>query len=370
MNQQSRQNPTLFDLLGRCWQRPAPVVGVNFDRQGGSVAFTTADGAIALAPVSETEGPESRIRVSGDLGQMRILPRTKPPAPLTALAMQEGDVPLVVPFHAGGFLVGTDDGAVRPVSVQGEVGEDFFRLGGPVLALDHAEQSGVTAASDGNDLYLLDQAANAIARSRPVLPIPGALKFSPDGRHLAGLSADSLIVMALDRDLTIQLVAMLPSRPTGVHWNRQANRIACGLEIGGLSVIDVPLGRTDTILDFPAPVQDLAWAADGQLVASGAYRIAAWGTGAEAASQALLTGHTGLILVEAVAAHPTRDLVAAGYADGRIVVARLGGRDELFVRPFGGGVTALAWSADGCHLAVGDAEGQAALITFPPQLFK
>lgn len=369
MNQQSRQNPTLFDLLGRCWQRPAPVASASFDRQGGCVAFAAVDGTIALAPVAEAEGPESRIRVSGDLGQMRILPRTKPPAPLTAVAVQEEDAPFVMPFHEGGFLVRTGGGVVRRVSAQGESSEDFLGLGRPVLALDHAAQSGLTALSDGEELCLLDQAANVIGRSRPV-PIPTSLKFSPDGRYLAGLSEDSLVIMALDGGVSVQRVVTLPSRSTGLSWNRQADRIACGLEIGGLSIVDVSLGRTDTILDFPAPVRGLAWGIGGQLVASGAYRIAAWGTKTEVASQALLTGHTGLILVEAVAAHPTRDLVAAGYADGRIVVARLGGRDELFVRPFGGKVTALAWSADGRHLAVGDAEGQAALLTFPPQLFK
>lgn len=369
MNQQSRQNPTLFDLLGRCWQRPAPVASVNFDRQGSSVAFTTLDGTLALAPVAETEGPESRIRVSGDLGQMRILPRTSPPVPLTAVAVEEGQVPLVVPFHAGGFLVGTGHGAVRRVSAQGELSEDFFRLGLSIQALDHAVQSGMTALSDGEELCVLDQEAKIVGRSRATLPDTKALKFSPDGRFLAGLSGESLIILGLDEEMPVEGVVTLPSRPTGLHWNEQGDRIACGLEIGGLSIVDVPLGRTDTILDFPAPVRGLAWGVGGQLVASGAYRIAAWGM-PEAASQALLTGHTGLILVEAVAAHPRRDLVAAGYADGRIVVARLGGRDELFVRPFGGAVTALAWSADGRHLAVGDAEGQAALVTFPPQLFK
>ncbi|MBP0582838.1 hypothetical protein J8I29_26160 [Labrys sp. LIt4] len=370
MNQQSRQNPTLFDLLGRCWQRPAPIAGVSFDRQGSSVAFAALDGTLALAPVAEAEGPESRIRVSGDLGQMRILPRARPPAPLTAVSVQEGRAPLVVAFRESGFLVGTDDGTVRRISAQGERGEDFFRLGRSVRALDHAAQSGMTALSDGDDLCVLDQKANLVGRLPAALPDTTALKFSPDGRYLAGVSGESLVILALHEELSVQRVVTLPSPAAGLHWNGQSDRIACGLEIGGLSIVDVPRGRTDTILDFPAPVRGVAWGAAGQLVASGAYRIAAWGTSGDAGSQALLTGHTGLILVEAVASHPTRNLVAAGYADGRIVVARIGGRDELFVRPFGGTVTALAWSADGRHLAIGDADGHAALVTFPPQLFK
>ena len=50
---------------------------------------------------------------------------------------------------------------------------------------------------------------------------------------------------------------------------------------------------------------------------------------------------------------------------------RLGQRDELLVRQDGGGaVTALAWSGDGEHLALGTADGLAAVVGFPPHLFK
>ena len=36
----------------------------------------------------------------------------------------------------------------------------------------------------------------------------------------------------------------------------------------------------------------------------------------------------------------------------------------------GSPVTALAWSADGLHLAIGTAAGTAALVALPPQIFK
>ena len=59
-----------------------------------------------------------------------------------------------------------------------------------------------------------------------------------------------------------------------------------------------------------------------------------------------------------MAAHPARDLIAVGYANGQVGVMRLGRRDELLVRQDGAAaVTALAWSADGEHLALGTADG-------------
>ena len=83
-----------------------------------------------------------------------------------------------------------------------------------------------------------------------------------------------------------------------------------------------------------------------------------------------MTGRPGFVVVETVAAHPKNDLVAAGYANGQIVVSRIGARDQLLVRPSGASVTTLIWSADGKHLVVGDADGNAAIVTFPAQLFK
>lgn len=87
-------------------------------------------------------------------------------------------------------------------------------------------------------------------------------------------------------------------------------------------------------------------------------------------SGALKTGRAGLVLVEAVAAHPEKKLVAAGYANGRITIAQIGSPEEVLIRPLGSAVTALAWSGDGRHLAVGAVDGTAAIVTFPAQMFK
>ena len=83
------------------------------------------------------------------------------------------------------------------------------------------------------------------------------------------------------------------------------------------------------------------------------------------------TGRAGFVLVEAVDVHPGRPLVAGGYGDGRVVVARIGESGELVVKPPGrGAVQALQWSRDGQHLAVGTRDGEAAIVTFPPHIFK
>ena len=76
-----------------------------------------------------------------------------------------------------------------------------------------------------------------------------------------------------------------------------------------------------------------------------------------------------MVAVVEVAAHPKRRLVAAAYANGQIVLAEPGQRDEMLLRASGATPTALAWSADGSMLAIA-AEDAVSVASFPDALFK
>jgi hypothetical protein len=160
-----------------------------------------------------------------------------------------------------------------------------------------------------------------------------------------------------------------------MRWSADGTWLACGLETGGFALVSVTDGRADIVGGFPSPVRTVCWSLpENALFASGAFRIAGWSMTAPPlggeTSGALETGRAGLVAVETLAAHPKKKLIAAGYANGRITIAQIGARDELLVRPLGSPVTALAWSGDGLHLAVGTVDGTAAIITFPAQMFK
>jgi WD40 repeat protein len=370
VNQQAIRNLTLFDLLARSWQRPSAVVGLRFSADGSSVAFAGADGTVAIAAVADQEPPESRIRVSGDLGQTTIRPRDKPPVPLTATAaLADTAVPLAVHPDAG-FLVGTAEGAVLHLATSGEITGTLLKLDGPVTAVDHDAGADITAAGSEGGIFLS-------RGGKPAGPGPGGpagiLAFSPDGRHLACVAGDRLSMLTLDAR-PLQDIAF-PARAVSAAWSGDGAWLACGLEAGGLALVRAADGRTGIVAGFPSPVRTIGWSRPANaLLASGAFRIAGWSMTAPPLdgdnAGALETGRTGLVPVEAVAAHPSKPLVAAGYANGRITVAQIGTRDELVVRSLGGAVATLAWSGDGRHLAVGGADGTAAIITFPSQMFK
>jgi hypothetical protein len=67
--------------------------------------------------------------------------------------------------------------------------------------------------------------------------------------------------------------------------------------------------------------------------------------------------------VEVVAPHPRKAIVAAGYADGLVLLVRLADGAEILARnPASTPITALAWNAGGSMLAFGTEDGDAGII--------
>jgi WD40 repeat protein len=375
MNQQAMQNLTLFDLLARSWRRPSAIADLRFSADGSAVAFTSVDGTVAIAAVADQEPPESRIRVSNDLGQTTIRPREKPPVPLIATAaFGDGDVPLAS-YLQSGFLAGTAGGEAVHLTGGGDVAASLVKIDGPIVAIDYSARATLTAVSNGKRVFLSSGQGDAVKLNHATTSSMDALAFSPGGRRLACGLDKGLSIWAVEGDAALMRDVSLSARPVSIRWSDDGAWLACGLETGGLALISLADDRAGLVAGFPSPVRSVCWSkATNALFASGALRIAGWSMtappfGGETAG-ALETGRTGLVLVEMVAAHPQKKLIAAGYANGRITIAQIGARDELLVRALGSAVTALAWSGDGRHLAVGSADGAAAIVTFPAQMFK
>jgi WD40 repeat protein len=69
------------------------------------------------------------------------------------------------------------------------------------------------------------------------------------------------------------------------------------------------------------------------------------------------------VLCTRIACHPKDELVAAGYANGAVVLAQIATRRVVIITETGAApISALAWSPDGSRLAFGDETGFAALI--------
>ncbi len=117
---------------------------------------------------------------------------------------------------------------------------------------------------------------------------------------------------------------------------------------------------------YATRVMSLSWSAGGDwLATSGAAQLVLWPfqgkDGPMGKTPRLLTpsGHR----IDVVACHPGTDVVAAGYNNGLVLLARIGDGAEILAKnPGDAPVTALAWSADGSLIAWGTESGEAGII--------
>lgn len=375
---------SLFDLLARSWDLGPRVCDLRFNVLGSSVMVTLADGTLAFLPTADAEDPETRMRTELETGRMTIRPREKAPAaPVRSEA-------LASPDHAS-----------CPVAQQGFAfvhrdGDEIWRATakGQTLRVARATGAGVTALAalpDKRGLLVARGAALAVVSPEDGLTVASTvlahpiqrLAVAPDAGRIACWGAGQVTVLAA-ADLAPGLSLPVPGDLLGLAWSPDGRWLVGGAADEALVLVDLGTGAADRIVDFPAPVASVGFSAQagaqanaqaGALLAAGAFRTVGWrlpdlpfggheGTPIE-------TGKPGLTLVERVAPHPTRDLCAVGYANGLVTLCQIGTRDEMLLREGrGAAVTALAWSPDGTHLALGTAEGTAAIATFPKHLLK
>ena len=117
---------------------------------------------------------------------------------------------------------------------------------------------------------------------------------------------------------------------------------------------------------YAARVTSFGWTPGGHwLATSGAAQLVLWpfqskdGPMGKQPRMLAPTEHR----IDVVACHPQQDIVAAGFADGMVLLVRVeDGAEILAKKPGDAPVTALAWSADGTLLAFGTESGEAGVI--------
>lgn len=374
MDQTTLPRLSLFDLLARCWTLKSPVARIVIDTGDTAAAFACNDGRVALAPIADPEAPEQRLRMDLESGRTMIRPRERPAAnPIVTDSFGPGPVPIAA-IGGAGFVIGDGEGALLRLTPRGQVVRLLKSGAAAVTALAAHPASGCVAVIRGTAVALYAETDLAlVAQIETAVPATG-LAFSPDGARIAIAGSGGLTIWRVkEGGAVVHHDIALLSAPV---WSADGNWIAAATVSGGLGIVAPATGRCGLVDGFPAPPRSVGFsvAADA-LVTSGAYRLAGWSMAAPpldgCTAGALRTGRPGLVLVDSVAPHPLRDLAAAGYRNGALTLARIGQADEMELRSGdAAAVTALAWSRSGDRLAVGCADGSAAVVGLPKQLFK
>jgi WD40 repeat protein len=125
--------------------------------------------------------------------------------------------------------------------------------------------------------------------------------------------------------------------------------------------------KTDLRMDgYPSKTRSFSWDKRGRwLATSGANAAIVWPFVGKLGPQGKPPLQPGEreALVTAVAFHPSDEVLAIGYADGAAIVVRFADSMGMELdEPGEGAVSALAWSADGKRIAIGDEAGRGAII--------
>ncbi|WP_407193204.1 WD40 repeat domain-containing protein [Bradyrhizobium sp. STM 3566] len=362
---------TLYDLLGRHWKVGAPVTNVAFDAAGKAVAFALADGSLAIAPLVDSEPPIDRCRIALDEGRATISPRRNPVPPLTRVVISDGRLHLASVKPSG--FIASDGGELLHVSTAG-VTRQISRLRAAIDLVVPVCAGGVLVSSGGSLIHYQPNGEIGWVQERGG-GNSSAMAVSPDGRSFA-IGADGCLLIRSFGARPEPAASFDVGLVSTLSWSPDGSWLAASVENAGVVLVRLADAWIVRIPTYPANVASLSWSADSRaLVTSGAYRIIAWDVSSliddSQKPTSLATGRARFVLADTVDIHPERQLVAAGYADGVVAIAKIGHSDEMVVRPPGGGaIHALQWSSDGQHLAVGTSEGEAAIVTFPPHVFK
>ncbi len=363
-----RAHLQLFDLIARDWALASQVQGITFNADDSAVAFACADGSVHIAATADKAAPDTRIRRAVDTGRLTIAPRKTPGAPLKVADFTKGRTSPVVPHGTSNFAFGKDTGRVNTLTPGGIAVHLPPRFPGPVGGVALTPDGATMACACGDRLFLGAADGDSAA---PVAELAGiaSLALSPDGGTLAVAHGDRVSRWTLAAPDRGPVTAALPDKAGGLTWSGDGAWLACTLLTEGFCVIGAADGAVTPHGSFPAPVRSIGFSGPtGAVVASGAFRVAAWSL---ADGGDVMSGKPGLVLIDAVATCPARNLVAVGYANGLLSLAEIGRSSEILLREdTGAGVTAMAWSANGAYLALAGTDGSAALVEFPDSMFK
>mgnify|MGYP000079535830 CR=1 FL=1 len=378
MTQHSPPQPvSLFDLVARPWQLDAGVRDVCFNVVGSSVVVTLTDGSLVFLQVKDAEDPETRMRTELETGRMTIRPRAKPlPVPVrTEGPLADADIAPCRVASQGFAFVHRDGGEVWRATAKGQTLRVARAGAAPVTALAalpdkrgllvaRGAHLAVVSPEDGSTLHETDLAHDILR-----------VAVAPDAGRIACWGPGRVTILDADRLAPVAEIAA-EGELCALGWSPDGRWLIGGCRDNAVLIMEAETAQADRIGDFPAPVASIGFSdSAGVMIASGAFRIVGWQLPDRPFGEGdwvpVETAKPGFTLIETVAVHPTRHLCAVGYANGLVMLCQIGKREEMLLREGRGEpVTALEWSPDGDHLAIGTADGMAAIATFPKAMFK
>lgn len=335
---------TLLRERGERRDLDAFVVAAAFSADSGTAAFALGDGTLWLARAGA--GEEWR-----------------------RIALHEGVVlALASDAAGGGFLSGGDDGGFRRIAASGESTE-IARFKGRwvehVASTCGAKGQGLAAVAVGRIVHLFDGAGAEIRTFEHPSTVSG-IAFDRKGKRIAASHYDGASLWFVQAKTQEPRRLEWKGSHTAIAIHPDGDAVVTAMQENALHGWRLSDGQHMRMSGYPGKTESLSFSARGRwLATSGAQAIVLWpffGGGPMGKAPKEVAGGDQVSCTR-VACHPERGIVAAGFADGLVVLADIASGQALPVAAAGrGSVSALAWSTDGKFLAFGTEDGFAAIV--------
>lgn len=272
---------------------------------------------------------------------------------------------LVARADAKRMLTGGDDGRVVAIGADGSVEQIGDEKGRWIDAL--AMRGDAFAWAAGRQASARDEAGAVKSFAAPTT-VRG-LAFLPKGYRLA---------LAHYNGVSLWFPNAAAAEPALLEWkgshldatvSPDGRFLVTSMQENALHGWRLTDSRNMRMTGYPGKTRSLAWSHDGHwLATSGADACVVWPFKDKDGPMGKPPRECGVrpSRVTQVAFHPRALVVAIGYADGLILLCRLGDAAEILVRaPGDGAVSALGWDPAGARLAFGLESGLAGQLTLP-----
>ncbi len=337
-----------------------------------SKAFDTPDASGSIVSVTdrvtriEVGTPVSAVHFLGDtavfVGDEEALTFVTGSGEAARLPVHDGAI-LCAAADGRRIVTGGDDGKLVEVKADATVttlATDAKRRWIDNVAL-HGD--GTVAWSAGKTAFV--RSAKGEEKSRDVVSTVGGLAFAPKGLRLAISHYNGVTLWFPNMTAQPEVYDWAGSH-LGVTFSPDNKFVVTSMHEPALHGWRLADGRHMRMTGYPARVRSLSWSADGKsLATSGADTVILWPF---ASKDGPMGKEPGILApmpsrVTAVACHPKQDIMAAGYADGTVLMIRLSDGAEILVRGKAEqAITALAWNAGGSLLAFAAADGDGGLL--------
>ncbi len=332
---------SLIDERGVTRELGAFVVGAAFDRAGRQAAFALGDGTLRLTALSDPHGQWAAVQA------------------------HDGAVLSMAADPCHGFVSGGDDGVFARTDASGTAPVAEFGGKWVEQAASWSDgRSGVLACAAGKHVHLFSSSGELLRRLEHPSTVTG-IAFDAKGKRVAASHYNGASVWFVGSTAGTPRRLEWKGSHTGIALHPAAEAVVTCMQENALHGWRLPDAHDMRMSGYPTKPESLSFTRTGKyLASSGADAIVVWpffGGGPMGKPPIELAQQE--VVCTRVACHPNDDVLAAGYADGSVVLADIAGKRVLPVKPASHGpVSALAWSAGGSWLAIGTEQGFAAMI--------